>query len=84
MELDIGAIARDTRPELRRVFGERFAFVLFDSGAQLHWPRDLIEQARESIRCVANQLRLVILRLRLHRSDAAAAAITVACSEMSG
>src|SRR5258707_14422418 len=42
-----------------------FAFVLFYSGAWLHWALRLAPQAQESIRRVANQLRLVVLSGRL-------------------
>lgn len=42
-----------------------FAFVLFYSGAWLHWALRLAQQAQESIRPVANHLRLVVLRGRL-------------------
>ena len=41
------------------------AFVLFYSGAWLHWALRLAQQAQESICRVANQLRLVVLRGRL-------------------
>ncbi len=42
-----------------------FAFVLFYSGAWLQWAERLAEQALESTRRVANQLRLLVLRGRL-------------------
>jgi hypothetical protein len=44
------------------LFGSRFAFVLFCSGAWLHWALRLAQQAQEPIRRVANQMRLVVLR----------------------
>ena len=44
------------------LFGESFTFELIYSGAWLHWAERLAEQALESIRRVANELRLVVLR----------------------
>jgi hypothetical protein len=42
-----------------------FAFVFFYSGAWSHWALRLAQQAQESIRRVASQLRIVVLGGRL-------------------